>query len=166
MQKNDWPAPGKRGGLDYYPPYEFIGCALKVKGTYDFGDDTWLGQYNVPGEFAVAYHGIRSNLEAVKGIIDTHLKEGQNQNCENHNDLRHPGKKCGRDVYVTPEIKTAENYTKDFSISEINKKYRIVFQCRVNPEKIRQSSINPDYWILTGDGQEIRPYRILIKEII
>ncbi len=49
--------------MPYYPPYEYIVCALKVKGNYDFGDDTWLGHSNKQREFAVAYHGIRSNIE-------------------------------------------------------------------------------------------------------
>ena len=166
MKPNDWPInPGDRGGLPYYPPYEYIGCALKVRGNYDFGDDTWLGQCNGEGEFAVAYHGVRSNLEAIKAIMDSHFKEGINQNCKDHDDLRHKGKKCGKGVYVTPRIEVAERYTQDFYVFELKKKYRIVFQCRVNPETFRQSSIIPEYWILKGDGQEIRPYRILIREI-
>ena len=97
--------------------------------------------------------------------MDSYLKEGINQECRNHDDLRHKGKKCGKGVYVTPKIKVAENYTQDLWVFELKKKYRIVFQCRVNTETFRQSSIRPDYWILKGDGQEIRPYRILIKEL-
>jgi hypothetical protein len=40
--------------------------------------------------------------------------------------------------------------------------------CRVNPYKVRISSIKNDYWIVNPEGKnhcdEIRAYRILIKE--
>jgi len=166
MEPINWPQ-GKnyRGKLPYNPPYDYFGCALKVRGSYDSGDDTWLGHINIDGEFAVAYHGIRSNLDAVKGIMNSYLKAGANQNCRNDDDMMHPGKKCGKGVYVTPDIKVAEEYTEGFGVFELNKTYRIVLQCRVNPKKIRQSARVPEYWILNGNGKEIRPYRILIKEV-
>ena len=166
MEPINWPQ-GKnyRGKLPYNPPYDYFGCALKVRGSYDSGDDTWLGHINIDGEFAVAYHGIRSNLDAVKGIMNSYLKAGANQYCRNDDDMMHPGKKCGKGVYVTPDIKVAEEYTEGFGVFELNKTYRIVLQCRVNPKKIRQSAREPEYWILNGNGKEIRPYRILIKEV-
>ena len=112
MKPSKWPKhPGCRGNLPYNPPYEYYGCALKVIGSYDSGDDTWLGQTNIDGEFAVAYHGIRSSLDAVNGIMNSYLKEGANQACRKDDDMMHPGKKCGKGVYVTPNIKTAEKYT-------------------------------------------------------
>jgi len=166
MKPINWPpSPNFRGKLPYNPPYDYFGCALKVRGSYDSGDDTWLGHINIDGEFAVAYHGIRSNLDAVKGIMNSYLKAGANQNCRNDDDMMHPWKKCGKGVYVTPNIKVAEEYTEGFGVFELNKTYRIVLQCRVNPKKIRQSAREPEYWILNGNGKEIRPYRILIKEV-
>ena len=39
--------------------------------------------------------------------------------------------------------------------------------CRINPKKIREpdrGNENP-YWVLNGNSGEIRPYRILIKEL-
>jgi hypothetical protein len=36
---------------------------------------------------------------------------------------------------------------------------------RVNPEKIRMCAENSDLWVLNGNDDEIRPYRILIKKI-
>jgi hypothetical protein len=36
---------------------------------------------------------------------------------------------------------------------------------RVNPEKIRVSAGNPDFWILDGNDDDIRPYRVLVKKI-
>ncbi len=112
----------------------------------------------------MAYHGIRSDINVVNQIMNSYLKAGQNQCCENDEDLLHPGYRCGKGVYVTPKIEVTEIFTKEFKVREINKKCRIVFQCRVNPDKIRQSRRHPDYWILNGNGQEIRPYRLLIKQ--
>ena len=39
--------------------------------------------------------------------------------------------------------------------------------CRVNPKMIREpdKKDKEPYWILNGNSNEIRPYRILIKEI-
>ncbi len=167
MRPNDWPGvPGMRGGFKYFPPSEYYGFGLKVKGNYDNGDDTWLGHINIAGEFAVAYHGIRHNnpLWVVNRVVYSHLENGQNNTYENDEDEIHPGQRCGKGVYVTPLIGVAEGYTKEVYISQLNKKYRIAFQCRVNPKKIRQPRTQPDYWILNGNGEEIRPYRLLIKE--
>ena len=36
---------------------------------------------------------------------------------------------------------------------------------RVKPDKIRIASTNQDYWVLNGNSDEIRPYRILIKHL-
>ena len=38
------------------------------------------------------------------------------------------------------------------------------FMMRVKPDKIRISSSVPDYWVLNPTDDEIRPYRILVKE--
>ena len=46
-----------------------------------------------------------------------------------------------------------------------NKKFKIGFMLRVRPDKIRIAKSNPDYWVLNGDSSEIRPYRILIKQL-
>ena len=35
---------------------------------------------------------------------------------------------------------------------------------RVKPDKIRISEIIPDYWVLDGTTNEMRPYRIMLKE--
>ena len=165
MRPQDWPKkPSQRANIKYYPPYNYTGFGLKVLGTYDNGDNTWIGMCNKDGEFAVAYHGIRSNIEAVKNILNSYLKAGENQAYENDEDAIRPGEPCGRGVYVTPRIDIAEKYTKPLYAGELDQNFRIVFQCRVNPKKIRQPKKKPEYWILNGNGQEIRPYRLLVKQ--
>ena len=165
MRPCDWPkGPCYRANIEYHPPFGYIGFALKIWDTYDNGDNTWIGHNNQEGEFAVAYHGIRSNIGAIKQILNSYLKAGENQAYENDEDFFNLGHRCGRGVYVTPFIEVAEKYTKEFYAEELNKSFRIVFQCRVNPKKIRQPITKPEYWILKGNGQEIRPYRLLIKQ--
>ena len=165
MRPCDWPRNiCYRANIEYHPPFGYLGFGLKILDTYDNGDNTWIGQCNQEGEFAVAYHGIRSNIGAIKQILNSYLKAGENQAYENVEDYLHPGHICGKGVYVTPFIEVAEKYTKEFYAEELNKSFRIVFQCRVNPNKIRQPITKPEYWILEGNGQEIRPYRLLIKQ--
>ena len=36
---------------------------------------------------------------------------------------------------------------------------------RVKPDRIRTSKERPQYWILDGTTDEMRPYRILLKEV-
>ena len=44
------------------------------------------------------------------------------------------------------------------------KTYKMGFMMRVKPDKIRYSNSKKDYWVLDGTTEQIRPYRILIKE--
>ena len=37
------------------------------------------------------------------------------------------------------------------------------FMMRVKPDKIRISQSEPDYWVLNGTTDEMRPYRIMIQ---
>ena len=163
MRPCDWPKVSYRGMEKYYPPYNYMGFGLKVLDTYDNGDNTWIGHCNQEGEFAVAYHGIRSDIGVIRQILNSHLKAGKNQAYEDDEDLK-TGQRCGRGVYVTPLIDVAEKYTKIFYVEEFNKSFRIAFQCRVDTKKIRQPKTKPEYWILNGNGQEIRPYRLLVKQ--
>jgi len=36
---------------------------------------------------------------------------------------------------------------------------------KVKPDKIRISKINRVYWVLNGNSDELRPYKILIKNL-
>ena len=42
--------------------------------------------------------------------------------------------------------------------------YKIGFMLRVNPKKIRCPQTQSNYWVLNGNFDEIRPYRILVKQ--
>ena len=169
----NWAIGENRGGKPYDPPLGWIGIGLNVINKY--GDKTWIGMNNSPGEWCVAYHGVGNgqsseNVKKVTGIISqTNFKPGSAQSHENCPDQYHPGKLVGRGVYCTPTIATAgEQYA---GISEINGiKYKTVIMARVKPEAIRHcdqclSSKAPyNYWVVNGTTDEIRPYRILYKK--
>ena len=54
--------------MQYYPPFGWIGMALKIKQRYD-KDDIWLGKENKKGEWPVAYHGIGKNNNAINELL-------------------------------------------------------------------------------------------------
>ena len=71
----------------------------------------------------------------------------------------------GKGVYCSPKIETAEEYS---GISEINGiKYKTVLMNRVKPDAIRQCTCEKEkeYWVVNGTADEIRPYRILYKQV-
>ena len=159
----------KRGGEDYIPPSnEWIGIGLNVKDKYDNGNNTWLGNENKSGEFAVAYIGlneskilsqINKNLNFENISLFCNVKDIKNKGILNSNF----GKNCGKGVLIFQNPKYAENYASLLNINGVQIKALIM--CRVNPKKIRQPEIFKKCWILNSNSEEIRPYRILIKII-
>lgn len=154
-----------RGGEIYSPPYHWLGLALKVKDkfTNNKGDisNSWLGNTGKSyDEWAVGYHGIGKGEVVFKllKIISEGLKEGKGQLFQDYNDLRKGGK-CGRGVYLSSKIKGADLYSEKIYGWNI----KIAVMCRVNPKKIRAPEKMPSDWIVNGNYDEVRPYRILIK---
>ena len=150
----------KRGGKSYNPPIGYIGHGLRVLNEYD-NDNTWIGNSNCAGEWPVAYHG--TNLNAAVSILVNGLKKGNRQAFKNDININKKSifeeKVIGEGVYLTPFIKIADHYS-----APING-YKCVLMCRVNPNKIRVPQNEKKYWILNGNFNEIRPYRLLIKKI-
>ena len=157
----------KRGGEDYIPPTDWFGYGLKVLDVYD--NNTWIGMKNLEGEWCVAYHGVArqensANVQKITGnIYKGGFKPSKAGKCTDDDDIRHPGKKCGLGVYCTPDINNAEGYAGKIKLN--NKVYKCVLMLRVNPKKIRQRKAYPEEYILEPSSDEIRPYRILLKEI-
>ena len=146
-----WGKGEKRGGRPYIPPLKWKGYGLRVVKKYDRGNDVWLDYKGKPGEWCVAYHG---------------ASQANNKNynkMRDENDVNHPGEKVGEGVYCSPDPKVLDD---NGGIVNINgKNYKIGFMLRVKPNKIRIAQSNQNYWVLNGNSEEIRPYRILIKEI-
>ena len=166
--RNDgWGVGECRGGKPYNPPIGWNGIGLKVFDKY--GNNTWLGMNNSPGEWCVAYHGVGVNqapkdVKKVTNLIYTgSFKKGSRQAHKDCNDIYHYSKKVGEGVYCTPNVSTAEGYA---GISDVNgKNYKTVLMVRVKPSAIRQCTCIKDYWVVNGTTDEIRPYRILYKQV-
>ena len=171
-KKNEWPIGQTRGGEKYNSPEGWIGIGLKVYDKYD--DYRWLSMYNIEGEWPVAYHGIGQEMDPstvirITGdIYKTGFKVGHRQLHKNCDDYYNKGHMVGEGVYCTPLINIAEQYA---GISEFKgKKYKTVMMCRVNPKKRRhcytcEDSEKYQYWVVNGTTDEIRPYRILYKQV-
>jgi hypothetical protein len=91
-----------RGGFPFYSPSNCTKLALKVE--HKFENNLWLGMDYLPGEWAIAYHGLTNPLtklnpsmkdehttqeemdssNSVQNIIRHELKPGRNQDYKNH----------------------------------------------------------------------------------
>ena len=174
-RESGWGQNEKRGGFNYIPPYEgWKGYGLNVWGKYDNGNNDWLAYNGNKNEWAIAYHGIGVKLgtgftleKVANNIIKGGFKAGAGQAFANCNDVMHPGQKVGIGVYCSPDPRVMEEYAKGAcsSLSVNGKKYIMGFMMRVKPDRIRYAKEQEDYWVLNGTTEEMRPYRIMIKEL-
>ena len=154
-----------RGTEKYYPPYGWIGIGLNVLGQYDNGNDEWLTNKTNSSEWAIAYTGLspRNSTSLIKKLLKYIIVKKKLNiaiskiNCES-NDKRNWGK-VGKGIYLTPNIRIAEQYTNIISFN--NKTYKVLFMARVYIKGIREPE-NSYFWVL--DEKNIRIYRILFKE--
>lgn len=169
--ENEWPKNNLvRGGKRYYPPYGWLGISLRVKEKYSGEDENWIGDENKEGEWPVAYHGINNGniFYKVLNIINGNLKEGPGQFYKDYLNVEKNREKyflCGKGVYLSPNIKEAEKYSENISLGFYNLKFKFAIMARINPTKIRSpGGFNSNVsWIVNGNDEEIRPYRLLIK---
>ena len=175
-----WKENEKRGGYPYIPPKGWKGYGLKVMDVYDNGNNDWIAKDGNPNEWAVAYHGIGTKLgntveNATRQIVMGGFKSGKGQAYKDYtND--NPNYKCedkepdyskkiGIGVYCSPDPKVMYLFAKETNpIKSNEKKYLMGFMMRVKPDKIRFSNSEKDYWVLDGTKDQMRPYRIMIKE--
>ena len=171
--KDEWPEKDDdddnlyRGGLKYHPPYGWKGFALKLRNK--FGEDEgWLGKTGKKGkEWCVAYHGIGKGDEFKKvlSILNTNLRQGPKQRYSTYMNKRQATSKqyrrCGKGVYVTPDISKAETYAHKTKIGNLNKEFQFAVMVRCDPTKIRDPGVFPVNWVL--NTEEIRPYRLLVQ---
>ena len=170
-----WGVGEKRGGLEYKPPHEgWKGFGLKVFDKYDNGNNDWIACDGNENEWAVAYHGIGVKLgsdftleKAANNILAGGFKAGKGQAYEDDEDEMHPGNKVGIGVYCSPNPEVMEGYAHLAKSETIinGKKFMMGFMMRVKPDKIRHSKAKPDYWVLDGTTEQMRPYRIMVKEV-
>ena len=156
----------------YYPPYGWTCYEFNIYLKYDNGDNSWMKMEGKDGEWAIAYHGVARNknneqiFDAIDSIVKNNLRQGVNQQyclTENINvETQKLYPKCGKGVYVTPRISTAQAYAGILNIN--GKGYFTVLQFRVNPLHLRIAKGKTDYWICEGSRNGVRPYRLLLKE--
>ena len=165
-----WGINETRGGKPYYPPQGWIGYGLRVLDRFDNGDNTWLDYRNISdNEWAVAYHGVGSLLSgsqiinAVNNMAFNSFQSANGQGYKNSNDVFHLGEKVGEGVYVTPQPNVMENHCGIINCGDKN--YKVGIMTRVKPKLIRCPSEKQDYLVINGTDNEVRPYRILIKEV-
>ena len=70
----------------------------------------------------------------------------------------------GIGVYCSPDPNVMNDYARSSSTSVNQKHYKMGFMMRVKPDKIRYSNSQKDYWVLDGTTDQMRPYRIMVKE--
>ena len=110
-----------------------------------------IGYSGAAGEWCVAYHGSSKKLNLNYKM----MRDVEDQNRR--------GQKVGEGVDCSPNPNVLDQ---EGGVSQVgNKQYKIGFMLRVRPEKIRIAKTNNDYWVLNGTSDEIRPYRILIKNL-
>ena len=100
--------------------------------------------------------------QATHNIVVGGFKPGGRQAYQYDDDANHPGQKIGKGVYCSPNPNVMDKYAK--KTKNNGKTYKMGFMMRVKPDKIRYSNSKKDYWVLDGTTEQIRPYRILIKE--
>nr|XP_020443227.1 uncharacterized protein LOC109952474 [Monopterus albus] len=161
-----------RGNEQYIRPCGWNRVALQVIQRYADGN-SWLGTGK--DAWPVSYQGY--SMDGSLGII---LTRGACSSDEpqfldvaaaslNNSETR------GRGVYSTPDIKMAEQYCKQFTSRVDGKKYKVVLQNRINPQK-RTKCQREDVWLVyIPEGhndvqtraivqESIRPYGLLLKQ--
>ena len=170
-RESGWGEGEKRGGFDYIPPKGWKGYGLKVLGKYDNGSDDWLAYNGNDNEWTVAYHGIRTNIvstveKAAESILSGGFKAGKNQGYASYqnDNPKCSDKMVGVGVYCSPDPSVMDGYAMNCSTTVNQKHYKMGFMMRVKPDRIRYSNSQNDYWVLNGTTDEMRPYRIMVKE--
>ena len=162
------PPDSKRGGEVYTVPVGWMGFGIEVTERYKYDQD-WIASDGRKGEWAVAYHGFGCAMQSqqiksiIKTIIHDNLKPGGGQAYQGAPDSRHPGRNCGTGVYITPDINVAYGYAGMITLGKKN--YKLVIMVRVNMEYVRIPTSQPNYWIIDGKTDQLRPYRLLIKDM-
>ena len=153
----------KRGGMEYkQPSSEWVRVGLKVKGNPKYVNDDWLSMDGRPGEWAVGFHGSKTEKSNV-GIAETREIRPGGSNVywydEDINELSdNKGDYCGRGSYFADDINISAS-----SMYSTKIKGRIcVFQARLCPSKVRIPVGKPAYRIV-NEAQYARPYGICVK---
>ena len=157
-----------RGGKEYTPPFGWFGISLKISHKLGKHNMTWLGKQNSNNEWPVAYHAIGNGnvFDRILDILDGNLKNEEIKSYKNNKNIESNKNKyplCGEGLYCSPDIQDVEKFADKRSFGLYNIKFQFALMTRVNPKKIRNPGGFPTCWILSGNKEEIRPYRLLFR---
>ncbi|UJR17464.1 hypothetical protein I4U23_004359 [Adineta vaga] len=163
------PSEDNRGGHVYFLPRGWYRHGLRVLHKYE-KDSIWLESTNAKGVWPVAFHGTKS--WAVLDIAQHGLKTSAVKvDAMRQDAIEQMGNEAdGPGLYVATHCDGGANiYTEPFTVtssSNQTESFRIVFQCRVKPEKftIHESPVNNGKAWRYVDPSCIRPYGILLKK--
>jgi len=145
---NQYP-PEERGNMVYNFPNGYKRFGLFVE------KGPWLTMDNSPGEWPVAFTSVRDL------IFDNSVFGKPNMNYlnkANYPYILKNGVQCVNDVRLVEQVLN--------EIELMGKKFKVCFQCRVNPKEIQFVSENSQIYVLDRTKNDIiKPYGILIKEI-
>ena len=163
-----------RGNRTYYPPIGWIRYGLKVTSIYP-DCSKWLSKDGNRNEWPVAYQGFKLNplrgslikkLFDKDGKFNPQLEKSKNMKFLKEIDMNPASlehkQPIGIGIFCSEKPEIAENNTNLFIFNEI--KYKMLLQCRVDPQRIRIPKSDKDLFII-NQHIHIRPYGILIKEI-
>lgn len=87
------------------------------------------------------------------------LKPGPNQVRSTDMAINKPSQKVSQGVYFSPHFQVClRNYTTPIVVNK--ETYRLILQCRVNPEKILITR-RQEYWVV-NEPKDIRPYGVVL----
>ncbi|KAL4461474.1 hypothetical protein ABPG74_016098 [Tetrahymena malaccensis] len=141
----------------YFRPLGYFGCALKVVNKYP--NDGWINDDTSDKTWIVLFHG--NKKLSTQELIEEGYKQGGLQQYQGHS-CRFGRGLIKQGIYFYEKIQDAEKYADTFFIND--KQYNLLFQCRVNPKTVK-SPINKPSCYIANDPKDVRPYRILIKEV-
>ena len=156
-----------RGGKKYEPPYGWYGISLKLQKD---NNNIWLGKKNKEGEWPVAYYGLKKGkiniFDKILNIINDDLDEeieSKYKTYKNVEKTKNNNPYCGEGMLLFSNIEDAEKYAEKTSLGFFHLKFKFVFMTRININKVRSPKGDPIKWIVNGNSDEVRPYRLLIK---
>eukprot|EP00475_Leptophrys_vorax_P041536 TRINITY_DN78307_c0_g1_i1.p1 TRINITY_DN78307_c0_g1~~TRINITY_DN78307_c0_g1_i1.p1 ORF type:complete len:438 (-),score=88.39 TRINITY_DN78307_c0_g1_i1:64-1377(-) len=150
-----------RGGSTYYQPSsEWKRVGLRVTDIYPDGNG-WLSMNGQEAEWAVAFHGVSGNVNALRSIV------GGRQIMNGFNNAYGGGRAANRSdslipspgIYFSQEVTTCYHS----AISIDGAQYNVAFQCRVHPRYIWETGYSR--WIVVDAPYHVRPYGIVLKRV-
>ncbi|KAL4492978.1 hypothetical protein ABPG72_020757 [Tetrahymena utriculariae] len=138
---------------DYFFPFTWYGFANDVS-SIDNNDENWLSMDEKnPRAWAVAY------LPATLIPLSSEDRFQYSQSSD-----KFTNSQIGSSITIYRKPEEMEQKCHIITDPQTNKKYKIGYLCRVNINTLKCPQNNPNIYLISNLN-EVRPYRILIKEV-